>query len=437
MNRSDYFLAACTAGTFLRRAWVISCFSLIQEGLEDWKKDPYPYRLVQSRTGFSYVDPADITKLVSIPLDEGQSPNEPLFKFKEPLFVPNGTMPNVKKDIQTTYGNVLFNWVAVVYPFDAKIDFIEGQISPSQMEGLIAPRLKDTPPEGVDRDPKWIYVDEYLRFTEGMFYLTGFTQICVPALSEKAITAPPNNAALKAQLLEQNKDRLHDPAVIAAIDKALIQNDTDYLKGDDSEGFLISGKSRKNVRRKLYLMTGAEVGFGSGTNVDLVQNSLQEGWQIDKFPIMNDSLRAGSFNRGAQTQLGGEAVKWLLRASSNMLITKEDCGSKLGMPVLLSDSNKKKYMSFSVVTEQGSEILTEENYASYAGKVRMIRSPMFCTLEKTDYCAICCGPRLRENRAALSAAVSAYGSVFLSLFLSAAHAKALETAKMDYKTAIF
>lgn len=39
---------------------------------------------------------------------------------------------------------------------------------------------------------------------------------------------------------------------------------------------------------------------------------------------MIDSLRAGSFNRGAQTVLGGVAFKELLRASSNLRIGADD-----------------------------------------------------------------------------------------------------------------
>jgi hypothetical protein len=61
---------------------------------------------------------------------------------------------------------------------------------------------------------------------------------------------------------------------------------------------------------------------------------------------------------------------------------------------------------------------------------------MFCRLEKTDYCKACVGQRLAENPTGLSAAISEYGSAFLSIYMAAAHGKALVTAKLDFKTAI-
>jgi hypothetical protein len=63
----------------------------------------------------------------------------------------------------------------------------------------------------------------------------------------------------------------------------------------------------------------------------------------------------------------------------------------------------------------------------------MLRSPMYCKLDKTDYCKICLGERLANNPEGLSIAVSEYGSTFLSIFLSGAHSKSLQLAKLDWR----
>jgi hypothetical protein len=457
MKKHDYFIAAMNAGLFRRRAWVISAFSIINEGPEDYQKDMYPYRIVQTRTGYFFVNPENTNELLPL---EGCDPAIAPFNRKDKFLLQAGQIPNYTESTPhpTSYGQYFFNWVIVAYPFGNKIPYLSGRISPGAIEKMVLPRLQDDPTPNAqmvlaanaavaDRtgspvldlgDPRKqpIYVKEYLVMADAAFYLAGFTQLWVPAATRKAMTAPPGLAELKAQLLEQYKDKLHDPAVIAKIDAELIKFDSEYLKGDDAEGFLIENKSRKVVRRKLFLMTGAEAGLDDGIDVDLIQNSLSEGWDINKFPIMNDSLRAGSYNRGAETMLGGEAVKWLLRASSNMMVTQEDCHSTLGNPVALSDENKKKYMGFSVVTDGGSEKLTEESIGNYLGKKVMIRSPMFCRLEKTDYCAVCVGPRLSMNPTALSSAVSEYGSKFMLLFMKKMHGTQLALAHMDYKTAI-
>ncbi len=171
--------------------------------------------------------------------------------------------------------------------------------------------------------------------------------------------------------------------------------------------------------------------------MDLIDNSLSEGWNVEKFPSMMDSLRAGSYNRGAETMLGGEAVKWLLRASSNMVITKADCGTKLGLGMVVDKKNIYKLPGFSVVTEQGHQKITSaEDAQQYLGKHIMLRSPMFCSLDKTDYCATCVGDRLSVNPTALSSAISEYGSTFMLISMKAMHGKSLETQRMNYQTAL-
>jgi hypothetical protein len=459
MKKHDYFLAACNAQEFRRRAWVISAFSMINEAPDDWKKDPYPYRLVQTRTAYFFVNPEKTDELIQL---EDADPTKPPFDHKEKFLLKPGDIPNYgegeQQDLITSYGQYFFNWVIFVYPFGQKIRYQSGRVMPDDIEKMILPRLQDDPTPNAQMvldanarieqrnghdvlelgDPKRqpIYVKEYLVMADSAFYLAGFTQLWVPAATRKTMTAPPGIAELKAQLLEKYKDKLHDPAVIAKIDAELIKYDTEYLKGDLGEGFLIENKGRKVVRRKLFLMTGAEAGLEDGIDVDLIQNSLSEGWDIEKFPIMNDSLRAGSYNRGAETMLGGEAVKWLLRASSNMMVTQADCGSNLGVPVVLDDTNKKKYLGFSVVTGEGHEKLNDESIGKYLGQKVMIRSPMFCRLEKTDYCAVCVGDRLAMNPTALSSAVSEYGSKFMLLFMKKMHGTQLALAHMNYKTAI-
>jgi hypothetical protein len=180
---------------------------------------------------------------------------------------------------------------------------------------------------------------------------------------------------------------------------------------------------------------GGEAGLDEESGqVQFIPNSLTEGWDISKFPVMNDSQRAGSFNRSAQTQLGGESVKWLLRASSNMQVTMDDCGTQLGVPTQFDEKSVQRYVGFHVVTSGGPKEITEEDAGTYVGKKFMVRSPLFCRLDKTDYCKICVGPRLALNPTALSSAVTEVGSTIMLIFMKSAHAKNLAVAHMDYQT---
>jgi hypothetical protein len=448
MIKADFFIAACKAQNFIRKQWVISAFSLVAEGPEDWKADPYPYRIVQTPTGYFFVDPEDPTNLLPIEDPSGLGVRVPLIHPKEvleiqPNDIPNyGTWEGEDKPLKTNYGNFMWNWTVLCWGLGNKIGYVNDRIAPSAVEDAILKRLQDDPKPG-DPLPKAaaraapIYVSEYLKVVEAAFFMTGFTQLFVPADTRKSMQAPPGIAEYKAKLIEENKDHLNDPAVIAEMDAKMIAFDAAYLKGDESEGFLITNKSRSTVRRKLFLSMGGEPGLDEESgHVEFIPNSLTEGWDISKFPVMNNTQRAGSFNRSAETRLGGESVKWLLRASSNMLVTMDDCGTKLGVVTDFDEKNIKKYVGFHVVTSGGPKEITEEEAGTYVGKQFMVRSPLFCSLEKTDYCKICVGPRLALNPTALSSAVTEVGSTIMLIFMKAAHARNLAVAHMDYMTEI-
>lgn len=436
MLKRDLFIAAMKAELYRNRAWVTSAFVLIAEGPEDWKKDPFLYRIVQTQTGHFFVNQERQLEAI----EDAKDPRAAAFNIKELLTIKKGDIPNLyEESLKTSYGNYFFNWLILVWPFGGKFAYVNDRISPSGVEKMILPRLKDDPKPG-DPKPKSIernmpiYVSEYLKYVEAAYFTMGFTQLWVPADTEKTLVPPPGLKEFRAKVYAQyTPEQLKDPAIIAEIDKQLVAYDAAFLKGDDSEGFLISTKSRAQVRRKLFLQIGGEAGLNEKEGIDNIATSLDEGWDPNKFATMQNATRAGSFNRGAQTALGGEAVKWLLRVSSNMIVAKDDCGTRLGYPTPLTDKNIKKYIGFHVVSKTGHDTITEETQGEYLGKTVMVRSPMFCNLEKTDYCTVCVGPRLALNPTALSAAVTGYGSKFMQLFLAAAHGQRLETAHMDFR----
>lgn len=442
MNKREFILKAMAAGEYLRRSWVISAFSLVKEIPDAWKKDPYPYRIVQTPAGHFFIDPENGMQLSKIDETLGGLPP---FSFKDRITLQPKELPNVYETTETNLGNVLFNYTCLVWPFGDRVKFMTGRINAGGIEQGILDRTVDRPkdltPEQQEKGPDAkLYTDEYIKFCDAMFHMAGYTQLCVPAKSEKEMVAAPGIKELRAQLIEKNKGRLHDPAVVAAIQKELIDYDKEYLKDDPAAGFLgpSAGKSYGVVRSKLFLMHGMEFGFEDATTPQLIQNSLSEGWDIKKFPAMVDSLRAGSYNRGTETMRGGEAVKWLLRASTNMNVTTDDCGTMLGLPLHVDKKNIKKLVGFSVVTKIGHEKVPDmEAAGKYLGQSILLRSPMFCKLDKTDYCAVCVGDRLSVNPTALSSAISEYGSTFMLISMGAMHGKKLETHRLNYQTALF
>lgn len=431
MQKLEFFLKALKAKAYVNKSWVIAAFAIIHEDKDKWRTDPYPYRISQTPAGAFFVDPENQMELTPI---EGYSKGSPILTFKDRIELKAGDLMNLKEDLTSTLGNVLFNQICLVYGFGDKIPFVNKRVSMPALENFIASKLEDTPKNESERRVDSLYVDEYLRFVNAVFDLTNFTQLCVWGATEKVITAPPGIKEYKEKLIAENKDRLTDSSVIATIDKALVAYDAAYLKGDEGENFLLSGKSRNIVRKKKYLMYGAEPGLDDSVKLDPITNSLEQGWDINKFPAMNNALRAGSFNRGAQTELGGESVKWLLRASSNIMITDDDCGTTVGKPLFVHEGNHQKLIDFTIMLENEQKLISDQDDTKqYIGKHLMVRSPMYCKLNKTDYCKVCVGKKLAQNPTGLSMTISEYGSAFLGIFMSAAHAKQLQLQKMDLK----
>lgn len=446
MKRLDYFLAAMAAGLYRKRDWVVTAFAVTQEGPDEYKKDPYPYRIVQTRSGTFYVNPENTSEI--LPLEE-VAPNMPPFAKQDKVTLPAGALPNLDREVTTSYGNILANCVLLVYPFGGKLPYVEGRMKPGKLESMIEPLLADDPmsePEKaaiLEKKPNTIFVYEFLKFANAMTYISSFANLWVSGGTRKALLPPPDVEALRDALFQKYgidpANPNTDPTKVAQVVKELVAHDAKFLEGDDTMNFLLAKKNFEVIRAKKYLMVGAEAGLGDGQSVELVPKSLHEGWDIDRLPAMVNNLRAGSFNRGAETMKGGEAVKWLLRASSNVNILPTDCGSEMGTEVVLDEVNAKRYLNFHAVSGKPgvpAVKLDESTIGQYLGKTLTIRSMMYCKLSMTDYCAVCAGPRLAENPTGASSAISQLGSTMMLMFMKAVHGKALILQKYDYKARI-
>ena len=430
MKKQDFVLKAFQAGMFKYRHWVISVFAITQASD---KKMKMPWSVVRTPAGVFFVNP-ETMELEKI---EDAKVDQPICAMLDPIVLPAESFINVEKETFTTVGNLLFNCCAIIPAFGKYFPFITGSVNLHDLEAKIAKVMEDTPKDpNAPRKPDVIYVDQYLTFCKSFAYLTEFTQLCTWGVTEKAITPPPGRDEFMKSLLEKYKDELHKPETSARIDKELVEFDAAYLKGDPSENFLISGKSRNVVRKKLFLSYGSEGGLGTATTGSYIPNSLNQGWDFEKFPSMMNALRAGSFDRGAETMLGGEAVKWLLRASSNIQIKDGDCGAKIGLGVHVTDETKRMLVNSYVITQNGVKLVSSpEEAGEYLGKKLMIRSPMFCTLDKTDYCSVCLGSNLSRNKNAASTAVTQEGSALMLMFMAAMHGKQIALERMDLDTA--
>lgn len=439
MLKHEFYLTAMKEGAHLRKAWVIAAFSVVRTTAEPL---PWDIRYTPDET-LGYTRQPDgsfeweaLEELIQDSTPDGlmEFPTEvpafvPAFRAMEYLDLKAGDVPNLKQDVKTTYGDVLFNYRVLVYAFDDLLEYQVGPVSIKKIEKWIAANMVSDVEPGEQEDDAKLYVRKYLRYGQAIADLAGFTQLFVPAASARSLQTHPEARQRREELLEKHKDRLHDPAVVAEIQNELVAMDRNWIKGDPSEGFFTSDKQFNTARKRQFLIHGPEAGFSEGGSAELVVNSLDEGWDISKMPAMVNSLRAGSYYRGALTALGGESVKFFLRVFQNTYISEKDCGSTLGA-VKLIDANSRDLEGMYHITANGPELLTFESLERLKGQRIRLRSPLYCKTAHSDFCETCMGIHNSNNPLGLGSMAAKVGSTFMSIMMASAHAKELKTAPL-------
>lgn len=445
MKKLEFYIEALKAKAYHRKDWVISAFAVVrnkspaaaptQEFMGDvpvFEDELYFIRYNRESTE------------VCVPTSEGRTwvvisdtkPMTPLFYASDALTVTPDIIINCSEKTVSTYGDLLFNWMVLVEPFGARIPYQTGPVSISKIERMIAKKLVDDPSVAgrIPTDDE-IPVGMYMRFGRCMGALAGFVQVFVPTLTPKSLTTDPAIRERRTELLAESADRLQDPVVVSKIQNELILMDKEWIKDDPSEGFLLSNKTFATARKRMFIIHGPEAGFNEGGNADLVVNSLNEGWDLDKIVPMFNSTRAGSFYRGALTALGGEAVKFFMRVFQNVNISEDDCGSTLGVFRTIEKGQAEYYTGLWELTKTGLTVVTEERAKAMEGKTILTRSPLFCKTGETDFCAKCVGEALAAIPNAISSENTSVASNFMSIMMASAHAKELNTAQLNFEEA--
>ncbi len=438
MNKLEYFTRCMLAECYRSKGWVISAFSVVisppvtsKQFLSDAERRAFLYQLRRDQSGLPYYIDPDSGDNVYI--DDG-IPNEPVFKFGDTVKLTAGTCVNLDKDTETTYGAWLFNCIMLVYPFGNKIPYSANGYTIKQLESQIEKRLADEPNGEVtstETNPhkQPIYVSEYIKFNEAAGSLTGFTQLCVPSATPMTLSVDPAILKRRDELFEQYKDQLNDPSVQARISEELTRMDRESMAKDPDRGFYYRDKSFDVVRKKLFLFNGSESGLDGPT--PFVKRSLNDGVIAEDLPGLADAQRAGSFNRGAQTELGGMAVKFNMRMFQNCQVVTGDCGSALGKPQRITKENFDDFVGrYHLV--RGKVVAITEADQTLIGTEIELRSPIFCHTPGTNFCSICVGDKIASTPDSISTYAASVGSTFLYAFMKAFHGKALKTAKYNF-----
>lgn len=423
MTKKEFLEYSFKNKLYLNRDWVLSSFSVAS--FVNIKKPG----VLHKGTTYTYFINGNSDEEIII----SDAPKEgAVFSIHEKLEVLYGFLSNIEKPTVTTLGNLLFNACCIDYAFGKKLGYLNSKKTANivYLEEIISKRLTSVRKD--ESDKNLIFVDEYLKFAEGMQYLQGFNFIFCECVTEKLLTTPPNNEELKKQLLAKYADSINTPATLATVIKALEDNDKEFLKGDSSENFLI-GKSNV-ARRKMFLMQGGEPSsLTQGDTIDISTNSLSQGIQVSKFATLNNISRSGSYNRGFETQLGGVVTKDLIRSTSAIQVVRGDCLTKYGRTINVNEENYvKQLVGFSIMENNTLTMIEDKEQAGkYIGKVIQRRASQYCISPGDTYCEICVGKRLAMHPKGVSMAITEIGGTLLGIFMSAMHAKDLKVHNVN------
>lgn len=456
MNKREFFLKGLKSGACKKRAWVMGCFSyIVKDGPRHLFPD-YPYRLFKVGEELYFLNPEAVNEVpatethpAGLTKIDDYIPGEALFEWLEEFELQPGDLENYEGNapIVTTPGNVLVNHLCFCLPFGDIIPYQDGHINAGKVNDKILNLLVDDPDpdDGESRHPEGkIYVRQMLMYNEYALSLTAWAEDNVTPVTPKSITGHPDREKVKAQLMEQYKDQLDDPSIIARIGNVLEELDMEYLKDDPAFNFYMSKRAKlfSGSRKKQFYMFGGEDPFGDGTSVTFISRSLEEGIDINNLPTMINAQRAGSFNRGYQTRLGGEVTKTIYRMLGTTKIEVGDCGSKIGIPTYVNPILLKRFVGHYYVEAGVTKRISEENVGSLSGTWIDLREPMACKQDSNrkddepgrgkNICSICAGDALSEMPDGIPAASAAVGGRFLTLFLKKMHASALKTTKWNY-----
>lgn len=411
---------------YQRKNWMRNAFAVTREKPDNWKNDPFEGRLVQQPWGYDMVMNGELVKI------EDSKTTTPLFHMQEKLTVDATWGDSIKEEMLTNVGSLISNYILLIDNFGAKIPYIPFRIDiEKDIEAfIIKNRGVDQP--GKPRDPTKIYLDEYLKMSQGVEYLRSLTTLSTASLTEKNMTRPPGIDKHRQFLLKTKYPHgLDDPVDLANYEREMGEFASAWRKGDAAEGKLIKGKYKDNAIRKMMISSGAEGGMG--TPMVPILDSLADGvkYTPKQLQALINGARAGSYFRGLDTVKGGVTFKLSVRVLASFFIGEDDCGASLGLKAVYDKSNLNQLVSRRIVGKESTPIQNLEEAANYLGKTLILRSPGFCRSKSSVFCKMCAGERLAKFPEGLAIPASGVSGRVLAASMAAMHKNTTEVAILD------
>lgn len=442
MSPEAFLLYSIKHKCYLKRAWMISIFSVTRES-EAEKKQLYPGKLIQEPFGFF----ACLEGEERVQIKTDKKPGQPLFTVKDQLTITREWIPTLSTaimsikttSIPTSLGTLLLNLICLYEPFEGKYPYCQGRFTPSDLENLIAERLESLPSPGQPKKNDAFYPDELDKFSRAITYIESLSLLFTHSITHRGLLPAPGRKEFKAEVLKRYQGKLHDPVEMAKFEEEMKGFDAAYMKDDPSFGKFMSDKVA-GARITGFMTQGGDANnFAGELHLTPIVQALEDGIPLDEkgFTAISNTVRYGSFARGAETVNGGVAAKSLMRAADNWRITEGDCGTKLGIRRVYDESNIGKLVGRYVIIEGKLKLIESKDDAlPFIGRKNIVRSPQYCRRTGTQTCEVCAGLALAKYPTGLPIPLMEVSGGILADSLKQMHNTKLETATLKLSTAI-
>lgn len=430
MNIDQYIALVIRSGTYRKRWWVISAFATVRES-DAQRAEVYPGKVIREPHGF-YTYTLENEK---VQLQTTAKPDQALLRKSDIVTVTPDVLPSLSKPEQTKLGILLVNLICLYEAFGARFPYQNQAMSPKSLEKVIALKLKDAPEPGQAKDPKYYYVDELIKFGQGVELLESLADVFVQSVTRAGILPPPGRFEFRNELLKRYAGKLNDPVEMAKFESEMDAFDREYLKANDSSyGKFMSGKA-KAARNKSFMTQGGETNSFSGEmGVTPIVQSLSEGVPMDQdgFVAMSNTIRYGSFSRGTETMNGGVIAKGIQRAADNWTITDEFCNTTFTKKVEITPE-RVDFLVGRWVRKAGQRIKVEtvEQAKEYVGTSVQIYSSQYCKSSGLHTCTVCSGDVLSAFPEGIQIPLMNVSSGILTDSLKKMHNTTLKSVKLD------
>lgn len=431
LTRREYLFHACRAEAWRRLTWRMSIFNVCRFPKD---KEPKEYDVTFNEDGvpmyYAVVsDDNDTGTQYEWRMFADAKPNEEIFWPEEELAVPKEELWGIDQDIISTPGRFITNWIVLRFAFGTKLPYLaEGGSFLVYEKEIYSRCLKNE--EDEPENTTAIRPSEVDRFLQALYEVSPMCMAVVPTGTLNSLVTDPEVYKVRDQFLKDNADRLDDPSVVVELIEKLEKIDRAWLSKDQSIDFYSSKKARMR-RRKLLIIGGIESAFREDGKYTLIAKSLSEETELTHAVERFNSIRDGSFSRGAETAKGGEQVRIIQMIFQNHRVVEGDCGTKLTHPTIFTEYNRKRYLGMNAVVDGKLVVITEDFVAKNQGKLVRLRRPILCQQGHVDKCSACTSTSKPDEERAVGNDIAAGASNIMLNAMGAMHGR--DTVVAEFK----